>query len=53
MLESDSMHDAVTLVKPALVPLMENYKDAEQSEKNEKKKEADANKPPPLPAPPS
>lgn len=47
VLEADSMHDAVTVVKPALMAVLEKYRDAEQSERDKKKKEQEANKPPP------
>lgn len=46
VLEADSMHDAVTVVKPALMAVLEKYRDAEQSERDKKKKEQEANKPP-------
>ncbi|XP_037772840.1 E3 ubiquitin-protein ligase HUWE1-like isoform X4 [Penaeus monodon] len=47
VLEADSMHDAVTVVKPALMAVLEKYRDAEQSERDKKKKEQEASKPPP------
>ncbi|KAK7072125.1 E3 ubiquitin-protein ligase huwe1, partial [Halocaridina rubra] len=47
VLEADSMHDAVTVVKPALMAVLEKYRDAEQSERDKKKKEQEARNPPP------
>ncbi|XP_042241661.1 E3 ubiquitin-protein ligase HUWE1-like isoform X2 [Homarus americanus] len=50
VLEADSMHDAVTVVKPALMAVLEKYRDAEQSERDKKKKEQETNKAPPTSA---
>lgn len=37
----------LTVVKPALMAVLEKYRDAEQSERDKKKKEQEASKPPP------
>ncbi|XP_076049070.1 HECT, UBA and WWE domain containing E3 ubiquitin protein ligase 1 isoform X2 [Oratosquilla oratoria] len=43
-LEADSMYDAVTVVKPSLMAVLEKYRDIEQAEREKKKKEQEASK---------
>ncbi|MPC13905.1 E3 ubiquitin-protein ligase HUWE1 [Portunus trituberculatus] len=50
VLEADSMHDAVTVVKPALMAVLEKYRDEEQLERDKKKKEQETSKTPPASA---